>query len=135
MSKVALVTGANRGIGFAIACQLAERGLRVLSGVRSEARVAEAAREFANAGVRVTPVVVDMADADGIPEALARAAEEALERRVVVQRVARLGRCPQSRLYRRSLATLSVSSPTECPSLRPTPGAARRNRQCHPRHL
>ncbi len=74
MSKVALVTGANRGIGFAIACELAKRGLRVLAGVRSSERAAEAAANFTKAGVSVMPVVLDVADAATIPEVLARAA-------------------------------------------------------------
>jgi NAD(P)-dependent dehydrogenase (short-subunit alcohol dehydrogenase family) len=36
--KVALVTGANKGIGFAIASQLAQRGMTVLVGARDRAR-------------------------------------------------------------------------------------------------
>lgn len=36
-SRVAVVTGANRGIGLAIAERLADRGLHVLAGVRDEA--------------------------------------------------------------------------------------------------
>jgi len=40
--RIALVTGANKGIGFAIAGQLAARGLTVLVGARDAARRSEA---------------------------------------------------------------------------------------------
>ena len=69
--KTALVTGANRGIGFEIARQLASHGIRVLAGVRSAEKAAEAGAEFSKAGVSVTPVVLDVADAARVPEALA----------------------------------------------------------------
>lgn len=69
-TKLALVTGANRGIGFAIACGLAARGMSVLAGVRSPKKAEEAADAFRKAGAAVTPVVLDVADARRIPEAL-----------------------------------------------------------------
>ncbi len=75
-SRIALVTGANRGIGFEIARQLAVQGVHVLAGVRSAAKAVEAGSEFSRAGVNVTPVVLDVADAGRIPDALA-----AIERR------------------------------------------------------
>ena len=43
--RVALVTGASSGIGRATAALLAERGARVMAVARSEARLAELARE------------------------------------------------------------------------------------------
>ena len=41
--KIALVTGANKGIGFATARQLGELGVTVLLGARDEARGKQAA--------------------------------------------------------------------------------------------
>jgi NAD(P)-dependent dehydrogenase (short-subunit alcohol dehydrogenase family) len=71
MSKTALVTGANRGVGFEIARQLAVQGFSVLAGVRSQEKAAGAEEAFNRVGVSVTPVVLDMADAGRLPEALA----------------------------------------------------------------
>lgn len=71
MAKVALVTGGNRGIGFAIAGELARVGLCVLAGVRSEERAREAADAFKLAGLSVKPVVLDVADGASIPQRLA----------------------------------------------------------------
>lgn len=58
---VALVTGANQGIGFQIAKDLAANGFTVLLGSRSMARGEEAAREVGSDAVAVQLDVTDQA--------------------------------------------------------------------------
>ena len=64
---VALVTGANRGIGLEVCRQLAQRGYRVVLGARDPAKGARAARQV---GGDISPVALDVAD----PESVAAAA-------------------------------------------------------------
>ena len=61
MKKVALVTGANKGIGLEICWQLAQKGFHVLLGSRDEARGREAAAMLVQNGAQVEAVVVDVA--------------------------------------------------------------------------
>ncbi|OWQ90116.1 short-chain dehydrogenase [Roseateles terrae] len=69
--QIALVTGANRGIGLEICRQLAAEGVRVLlSGRRAEA-AAEAARQLVSEGLDVEAVVLDVTDARSIEAAAA----------------------------------------------------------------
>ena len=68
--RVALVTGASRGLGFASAKALAGEGCRVAIVGRSADRLAEAAAE-----IGAHPVVADMSDPDGPAAAVAAAAE------------------------------------------------------------
>jgi NAD(P)-dependent dehydrogenase (short-subunit alcohol dehydrogenase family) len=71
-SGVALVTGANRGIGREVARQLGEQGYEVLLSARDAEKAASAARELADdTGARFTPVTLDVAD----PASIAAAAE------------------------------------------------------------
>jgi 3-oxoacyl-[acyl-carrier protein] reductase len=62
--KTALVTGASRGIGEAIARRLAECGAHVLCAARSAQRVEEIARELTQAGHRATGVELDITGSD-----------------------------------------------------------------------
>ncbi|WP_409464970.1 SDR family NAD(P)-dependent oxidoreductase [Amycolatopsis sp. GA6-003] len=71
--KIALVTGANKGVGLATARQLAERGLTVLLGTRDAEKGASAATELAEDGGSVRPVRIDIADAASVREAAALA--------------------------------------------------------------
>jgi NAD(P)-dependent dehydrogenase (short-subunit alcohol dehydrogenase family) len=59
---LALVTGANRGLGKEIAYQLARRGLTVLLGSRSVERGVTTARELALGGVDVRSIHLDVTD-------------------------------------------------------------------------
>ena len=60
--KVALVTGANKGIGLEIARQLAQQGAVVLLGARDEARGQEAAQTLQSEGVEAHFLSLNVTD-------------------------------------------------------------------------
>ena len=69
--KVALVTGANKGIGLAIVSQLADLGYTVLLGARDAARGAEAVASISRQGRDVRFQQIDITDADSVARAAA----------------------------------------------------------------
>lgn len=69
LPAVAMITGANKGIGRATAEQLAARGMTVLVGARDPRLGAQAAAAIEAAGGRAEPVTVDVTDATTIRQA------------------------------------------------------------------
>ena len=70
--KIALVTGANKGIGKEIARQLGAQGMTILIGARDEGRGGEAAADLKQQGMNAHAVQVDVTDALSIAEAARR---------------------------------------------------------------
>ena len=70
--KIALITGANKGIGLETARQLGQQGITVLAGARDETKARQAAEELSKAGLDAHGIVIDVNDADSIQEAAAR---------------------------------------------------------------
>jgi len=68
--RVALVTGASRGIGRAIARALAGQGATVYLGARDEARLAEAVKEITAAGGKASSLLLDVSDRASAPAAV-----------------------------------------------------------------
>src|SRR6266536_3386633 len=60
--RVALITGANKGIGFEIARQLGVQGMIVLVGARDRERGEEAARRLQSEGIEASVVHIDITD-------------------------------------------------------------------------
>lgn len=71
VERIALITGANKGIGFEVARQLGEAGAVVLVGARDGARGERAAASLADRGVAAVPVRIDVTDAGSAAEAAA----------------------------------------------------------------
>jgi NAD(P)-dependent dehydrogenase (short-subunit alcohol dehydrogenase family) len=69
MTTIALITGANKGIGFETARLLAERGATVLLGARDETLGQKAAQRLRHAGAGVQFVRLDVTDGDSIAQA------------------------------------------------------------------
>jgi len=74
-NKIALVTGANKGLGLEIAKQLAERGYTVLLGARGDKAQAPA-KELADNGMNVVPVRLDVTSLQDITNAAAMIADK-----------------------------------------------------------
>ena len=64
--RVALVTGANRGIGFEVCRQLAREGFAVILGARDAGKGTEAAAVLAAEGLRVFPGRLDVTDRESV---------------------------------------------------------------------
>src|SRR5581483_11070860 len=74
--KRAVVTGGSRGIGKAIARQLAREGVDVAIGARSVGPLEETAQEIAReTGRKIVPIVVDTTNVDSIKHFVRNAAE------------------------------------------------------------
>ena len=65
-TKIALVTGANKGIGKEIARQLGSLGMAVLVAARDADRGRDAAGELAAAGIDARPVLLDVTDEESV---------------------------------------------------------------------
>ncbi len=70
-TKTALVTGANKGIGFAIAQGLGTRGFTVAVGARDDGRREEAVERLRAAGVNAFGVALDVTSDESVAAAAA----------------------------------------------------------------
>ncbi len=62
--KVAIVTGSSRGIGKAIALELAQNGVSVVLNGRNQEELYDAEKEFSKNGYEVTAVAADISRPD-----------------------------------------------------------------------
>jgi NAD(P)-dependent dehydrogenase (short-subunit alcohol dehydrogenase family) len=67
--KIALVTGANKGIGFETARQLGQQGITVLVGARDEAKANQAAEKLRKDDLDTHGIIMDVNDAASIEKA------------------------------------------------------------------
>ncbi|MFI6770180.1 SDR family NAD(P)-dependent oxidoreductase [Streptomyces sp. NPDC050355] len=102
---VAIITGASKGLGRALARALAERGWDLVVDARSAGPLAEAARELRGAGARVVALPGDVADG-GHRAALVAAAGELGGLDLLVNNASALGAEPLVRLAELPVAGL-----------------------------
>ncbi len=76
MTQLALVTGANRGIGLEVCRQLAQQGYTVLLGARDLAKGKDAAESLKNEDLDVRAIEVDVADIGSIERAVRQVDDE-----------------------------------------------------------
>ena len=69
MKKIALITGANKGIGFEIARQLAQQGIHVLVGARNPERGNAAVQLLQDEGLSAEFVVLDVSNEESVKTA------------------------------------------------------------------
>jgi NADP-dependent 3-hydroxy acid dehydrogenase YdfG len=75
-NKVALITGANKGIGFEISRQLAAKGITVVAGARSVDSGCTVCNRLRDAGMDVHFQLIDVTDKGSISSAVANIREK-----------------------------------------------------------
>jgi NAD(P)-dependent dehydrogenase (short-subunit alcohol dehydrogenase family) len=69
MDRVALVTGANRGIGLEVTRQLALRGFTTILGARDIEKGEESASSLQQSGLKVIPIQLDVTEQESVEDA------------------------------------------------------------------
>ena len=98
-NKAALVTGASRGLGEALAKQLARKGARVILVARGAAELERAAAEIRAEGGQAHALACDIADKRAIYPLAASAAELAGPIDVLIHNASELGPTPLRLLF------------------------------------
>ena len=70
MKKVALITGANKGLGFQTAKDLGQKGIKVLIGARNEERGRNAEAQLKEAGIDAEFIQLDVSKPESINSAV-----------------------------------------------------------------
>ncbi|MEO5755179.1 MAG: SDR family oxidoreductase [Chthoniobacterales bacterium] len=70
--KIALITGANKGIGLETTRQLGRKGFTVLTGARDMAKGISAVEELRKEGIDAHPVAIDVSDPASVKKAAAQ---------------------------------------------------------------
>lgn len=65
-STIALITGANKGIGLETARQLGKRGIHVIIGARDAKRGADAAKQLSAEGISAASVALEVTDENSV---------------------------------------------------------------------
>ena len=86
--RTAVVTGANRGIGFEVCRQLAKLGFHVLLTARNEAAGLKARDKLMNEGLQVSFYKLDVCDERSINQFAARLEEQEKSIQVIVNNAA-----------------------------------------------
>lgn len=75
-SKIALITGANKGLGFGIARKLGQQDITVLIGARNEEQGKEAVEKLKFEGIEAHFIELDVSDRDSLESAYNAIAEQ-----------------------------------------------------------
>ncbi len=92
--KVALVTGASDGIGFAIACGLSKAGAKIVFNGRSQEKNDAAVARYKENGVDATGFVCDVTDEKAVQEMVAKIEKEIGVIDILVNNAAIIKRVP-----------------------------------------
>ncbi len=92
--KVALVTGASDGIGFAIACGLSKAGAKIVFNGRSQEKNDAAVARYKENGVDATGFVCDVTDEKAVQELVAKIEKEIGVIDILVNNAAIIKRVP-----------------------------------------
>ena len=76
INKIALVTGATRGIGLETVRQLASQGVHVLLAGRDRAKAVDASLKLQSEGLRVEAIALDVTESDSIVAAAQEVAQK-----------------------------------------------------------
>lgn len=87
-NKTALITGANKGIGYEIARQLGKRGFSVFLTARSSERGLQAIKQLSGEGIHATFVEMDVADETSIRRAFEQVESQTSHLDVIVNNAA-----------------------------------------------
>lgn len=75
-TKIALITGANKGIGFETARQLAQKGIHVLLGSRDQERGRKAVEQLTSENLPVSLIHIDVTNQSTVDAAVAEVTEK-----------------------------------------------------------
>ena len=96
--KIALVTGATDGIGFAIACGLAKAGARIAFNGRSQEKIDAAIERYRQNGVEAVGYVCDVTDEEAVKAFVKRINEELGVIDILVNNAAIIKRLPMTEM-------------------------------------